>query len=58
MKCESTTAAEINAQPLQHPPVGGSPLEEVNSMEGEPPGALLNKACGRCKRVTRGWETL
>ena len=34
MKCESTTAAEINAQPLQHPPVGGSPLEEVNSMEG------------------------
>ena len=34
MKCESTTAAEINAQPIQNLPVGGSPLEEVNSMEG------------------------
>ena len=34
MKCESPTAAEINAQPIQNPPVGGSPLEEVTSMDG------------------------
>ena len=34
MKCESTTAAEINAQPIQNQPVGGSSLEAVTSMEG------------------------
>lgn len=33
MKCDSTTAAEITAQSLQNPPVGGGPLEKVDNME-------------------------